>query len=62
MTLPFRIIPFSVSQTLTEEDLAEQILVKVNVDASCDLIYSEEISVGLNPISFAEHVNLLANY
>jgi len=52
----------SVSQTLSEEDLAEQILVKVKVDASCDLIYAEEINVGLNPISFAEHVNLLANY
>jgi len=52
----------SVSQTLSEEDLAEQILVKVKVDASCDLIYSEEISVGLNTMSFAEHVNLLANY
>lgn len=52
----------SVSQTLSVEDLAEQILVKVKVDASGDLIYAEEIAGGPNTISFAEHVNLLANY
>ena len=51
-----------VSQTLSEEDVAEQILVKVKVDVSCDLIYCEDVTSGPNTMSFAEHVNLLANY
>jgi len=48
-----------VSQSLSAEDLAEPILGRVNVDACCDLIYSEQF--GSNAIGFADYVNQLAD-
>ena len=49
----------SVSQSLSAEDLSEPILGRVNVDACCDLIYSDEF--GEDASSFADYVNYLAD-
>ena len=47
-----------VSQSLSKEDLDNPILVKVNADGCCDLIYGE----GYGNDSFAEYVNYLADH
>lgn len=47
-----------VPQRLSEEDLLEQILLKVNVDEPCAAIYSN----GFEDTSFGEYVALLADY
>lgn len=49
----------SVAQSLSEEDLAEPILARVNVDACCDLTYSDEF--GADASSYSDYVNYLAD-
>ena len=51
-----------VSQPLSPEDLAEMILVKVNVDECCAIIYSGQENNGFEGVSFGEYVALLADH
>ena len=52
----------SVSPNLLEEDLAKPILIRVNVDTCCDLIYSEELGNDIESFNFVDYINLLAEH
>lgn len=51
----------SVSDNLTEDDLSVPLLVKINVDDSCTVIYATGIGNAENPSSFAEDVKYLSD-
>ena len=52
----------SVSTNLSREDLATQLLKRVNVDACCDLIYKEQFANGSDSFGFVEYLKYLTDH
>ena len=48
------------TRDLTEQDLSEQILKKVQVDAHCDVVYSEKMELDGRTYSYEEWISFLA--
>jgi len=51
-----------VSPKLSYKDLDKPILVRINADKCCEIIYSENFCDEANPLSFAKYISLLADY
>jgi hypothetical protein len=49
-----------VTKCLSDDELANPILCRVNVDACCDIIYSMNFGDDVSPLSFTDYVNFLA--
>jgi hypothetical protein len=52
----------SVSSSLTEEDLSNKLLVKVNVDKAVQLAYDTELTTGMPAYTFKDNITSLAKH